>query len=293
MSTKRRARWPVAALLPALLLAATACGAPSAPSATGSGSVPAPGSKGEVVIGVGTTIQDSGLLDPLVADFEVRSGYRARAVAQGTSAILTLARKGDVDVAFVHEPELEKAFMAEGKGRSRDLVMYNDFILVGPPADAARTKGRTIDDAFRAIAAAGATFISRGDKSGTDLNEKAIWRRVGVTPAAPWYVESGVGQYQSLVVASERKGYMLVDRGTFFGRRAALQLEVDVEPQPILPNIYHVITVAGAKGVAGADAFAAYLLGSDGQALIGAFGKDTFGVRIFTPAAGKSEDSLR
>ena len=274
-------------------LLAAACGAtaPSSGASTGASS-PAAGSRGEVVVGVGTTIQDSGLLDPLVADFERRSGYRVRATAQGTAAILSLARKGDVDVAFVHEPELEKAFMAEGKGTERDLVMYNDFILVGPPADPARTKGVTIDEAFRRIAAAGATFVSRGDKSGTDVNEKAIWRRVAITPAAPWYLESGVGQYQSLVVASERRAYMLVDRGTFFGRRSTLQLDVEIEPQPLIPNIYHVITVAGAKSQNGAAAFAVYLTGPAGQALIGSFGKVAFGLAIFKPAAGQNEDSL-
>jgi tungstate transport system substrate-binding protein len=284
------------ALSVVIALAVTACGAaPGAPSGSanaGGASFPAPGSNGDVVIGVGTTVQDSGLLDPLVADFERRSGYRARATAQGTSAILNLARKGDVDVAFVHEPDLEKAFMAEGKGVRRDLVMYNDFILVGPPADPAKAKGKPIDDAFRAIAAAGAPFVSRGDKSGTDLNEKAIWKRIGITPAASWYLESGVGQYQSLVVASERRAYMLVDRGTFFGRRSTLQLDVVVEPQPIIPNVYHVITVAGAKDAAGANAFADYLIGADGQALLRSFGTDRFGVALFRPAAGQNEDSL-
>ena len=216
-----------------------------------------------------------------------------RTAVQGTGAILNLARRADVDVAFVHEPEQEAAFMSEGKGGRRELVMYNDFILVGPPADAARTKGRSIEDAFRAIATAGATFISRGDRSGTDATEKAIWKRSGVTPAAPWYVESGVGQFQSLVVASERRGYMLVDRGTYFGRRAALQLEVMVEPQPRLLNVYHVITVRGAKNEAGANAFSDYLLGPDGQRLIDGFGRDRFGVPLFFPAAGKDETSLR
>lgn len=257
------------------------------------GQAPVPGPGGDVIVGVGTTIQDSGLLEPLVADFTSRSGYRARTAVQGTGAILGLARRGDVDVALVHEPEQEKAFMAEGKGGRRALVMYNDFVLVGPPDDGARTSGRSIEDAFRAIAAARATFISRDDRSGTDVTEKALWKRIGLTPSGPWYVGSGVGQYQSLVVASERRGYMLVDRGTFFGRHTALQLEIMVQPQPILPNLYHVITVRGAKGEAGANAFADYVLGADGQRLIDAFGRDRFGVPLFFPAAGKDEASLR
>jgi tungstate transport system substrate-binding protein len=254
---------------------------------------PPQGTRGDLVVGMGTTIQDSGLLDPLVADFTARSGIRVRTTVQGTGAILDLARRGDVDAALVHEPEQERAFMAEGKGGRRHLVMYNGFILVGPPADPARARGGSIEDAFRAIAAARMTFVSRGDRSGTDVTEKGLWRRAGITPAAPWYVESGVGQFGSLQVASERRAYMLVDRGTFFGRRAALQLDVLVEPRPPIANLYHVITVRGARNEAAANAFADHLLGADGQRLIEAFGRDRFGTSLFSPAAGRDEASFR
>ncbi|MGI8878526.1 MAG: substrate-binding domain-containing protein [Candidatus Limnocylindria bacterium] len=253
-------------------------------------------SDGPVRLGVTTTVQDSGLLDALVADFERRSGRKVRASVQGTGAVLSLARRGDVDVVLVHEPAQELEFMRDGYGAQRVLVMYNDFVLVGPPGDPARVKGRTIVDAFRAIAESGATFISRGDRSGTDVTEKSIWARVGLRTRPPWYVESGVGQGQSLVVASERRGYMITDRGTFVGRSATLDLVIVVEPLPRLPNVYHSITLDPTKVPAAdrvaADSFVAYLLSPGGQQLIGGFGRDRFGTPLFIPAAGLAEGSL-
>lgn len=232
-----------------------------------------------------------------MADFQSRSGRRVRASVQGTGAALNLARRGEADALFVHEPVQEGAFMAEGYGVRRALVMYNDFVLAGPPSDPAKVKGKTIAEALRAIAAARATFISRGDRSGTDVTERALWPRAGVEPRAPWYVESGVGQGQSLVVASERRAYILTDRGTLFGRRANLALEVLVEPEPRLLNLYHAITVDPAKvpgtNVAGANAWVDYVLSPDGQRLIGSFGRDRYGAALFFPAAGKDERSLR
>ncbi len=293
----------VAAALLSVMLVAT-CGAASpaaalAPSTAGPSApaaVPVPG-RPDVSIGVTTTFQDSGLQDALVPDFEHRTGYRAKVTAQGTGAVLALAAKGDVDAILVHEPRQELAFMGTGSGARRDLVMYNDFILVGPPGDPAGTKGRTIEDAFRAIAAAKAPFVSRGDRSGTDVAEKAIWSRIGLAPGAPWYLESGTGQGQALVVASEKKAYLIADRGTFFGRKAVLALDVMVEPQPRLLNLYHVITIDPARfprtNSAGGTAFARYLLSPEGQDLIGSFGRDRFGASLFLPAAGKDEGALR
>lgn len=248
-------------------------------------------------LGASTTIQDSALLDALVADFERRSGRRVRATVQGTGAILNVARKGDVDVVFVHEPVQELAFMSEGFGRRRELVMYNDFVLVGPPSDPAGTRGRTIADAYRAIGAAGATFITRGDRSGTDVMERSLWTRAGVTPERPWYVESGVGQAQSLVVASERRAYTLTDRGTFLSVKASLALEMMVEPRPRLLNLYHAIAVDPVKAPnadrGAADAWIDYLVSADAQRLIGDFGRERFGAPLFEPAAGKDERELR
>lgn len=246
-----------------------------------------------VRLGATTTVQDSGLLDALVADFGRRTGRTVRASVQGTGAILGLARKGDVDLVLVHEPAQEMELMREGYGARRLIVMYNDFVLVGPPGDPAAVRGRSIEDAFRAISGSGAAFISRGDRSGTDLAEKAIWARAGLRPRAPWYVESGVGQGQSLVVASERRAYMLTDRGTFLVSSARLDLAILVEPRPPLPNVYHAITLdplrVPAADRAAADAFVGYLVSAEGQKLIGSFGRERFGAPLFIPAAGRNE----
>ncbi len=251
--------------------------------------------RADLIVGATTTVQDSGLLDALVPDFERRTGYRVRTSIGATNATLALASKGDVDVVLVHEPAQELDFVQSGFAKRRLLVMYNDFILVGPPTDPARIKGRSLDDAFRAIAAVGATFISRSDRSGTDVAEKNTWTRLGIRPA-PWYVETGVGQGQSLIIASERRAYILTDRGTFFGRKNTLALDVLVEPSPRLPNIYHVITLDPARlprvNAAGGDAWAEYLVSSPGQRLIQEFGQATFGVELFFPAAGQDEARL-
>lgn len=247
-------------------------------------------------LGATTTLQDSGLLDALVADFERRTGRKVRASVQGTAAVLGLARKGDVDLVFVHEPAQERELMREGYGDRRELVMYNDFVLVGPTADHAGVRGRPIEDAFRSIAASGATFISRGDRSGTDIAEKSIWAGAGLRPQGPWYLESGVGQGQSLVVASERRAYMVTDRGTFVGLSARLDLAILVEPRPRLLNTYHVLTLDPARvpaaDRAAAASFVAYLVSVEGQELIGAFGRERYGAPLFTPAAGRDERSL-
>lgn len=255
------------------------------------------GGAAEVRLGTTTTIQDSGLLDELVAGFERATGRRVRATVQGTGAILTLARSGSVDVVLVHEPGQERAFVADGFGERRTLVMYNDFVLVGPPADPAGARGKPTLDAFRAIAASRSTFISRGDRSGTDVMERSIWPRAGVTPTAPWYVESGVGQAQSLIVASERRGYMLVDRGTLLSQGSRLELEILVEPEPPLRNLYHAIAVVPAKAP-GADPEAAralieYLTSAAAQELIGSFGRERFGAPLFVPAAGRDANEVR
>lgn len=270
----------------AIVVVVGACG--------GSPSVTRP-ARPDVVVGATTTIQDSGLLDALVPDFERRTGYRVRTSIGGTNATLTLAAKGDVDVVLVHEPEQELAFMQHGFGKIRLLVMYNDFILVGPAADPAGTKGRPLDQAFRAIASVGATFITRSDGSGTDVAEKSVWSRIGITPGA-WYVQTGVGQGQSLIVASERRGYILTDRGTFLGRSGALALDVLVEPSPRVPNIYHVITLDPSRfprlNAAGGEAWADYLVSPAGQRLIGEFRGATLGAQLFVPAAGQDEARL-
>lgn len=250
-----------------------------------------------VLLATTTSFQDSGLLDVLVTDFERRTGYRVKASAVGTGQALAMGERGDADVLFVHSPKLEEEFMAKGLGERRLLVMHNDFVLVGPPEDPARVRGLTTFEAFRAIAAARATFISRGDKSGTDVLERDLWRQAGITPGRPWYLEAGTGMGQTLVIASEKAGYTLSDRGTFLARRDPLRLAILVEKDPPLINLYHVITVNPRRfprvNAAGASAFADHLVSAEAQRLIGAFGLDRFGQPLFFPDAGKRAEEVK
>jgi tungstate transport system substrate-binding protein len=269
----------------------TGCGG-AVPSATTS-SAPRP----DILLATTTSTQDSGLLDALIPDFEKRTGYRVRTSAVGTGAALAIGAKGDADVVLVHAPPAELDFMAQGNGDRRLLVMHNDFIVVGPPADPARIKGKSALDALKTIAGAHAAFISRGDGSGTDILEKSLWKQAGIAPARPWYVESGTGMGQSLTVASEKKAYVVTDRGTFLARRGDLALEILVEKDPPLINLYHVITVNRAKfprvNREGADAFAGYLVSPPAQEIIRVFGMDKFGQPLFFPDAGKRDEDVR
>ena len=251
----------------------------------------------DVLLATTTSFQDSGLLDVVAADFEKRTGYHLRSTAVGTGAALAIGARGDADVVFVHAPDEELKFMADGNGARRVLVMNNDFVLVGPPSDPARIKGRDAITAFKTIASGRATFISRGDNSGTDIFEKGLWKRAGITPSGSWYVQAATGMGQTLQIASEKDAYTLSDRGTFLARRSGLRLEILVQRDPPLINIYHVITVDPKKfpkvNVAGANAFADYLVSPETQRLIGAFGVDKYGEQLFTPDAGKNESELK
>ncbi len=284
------------------IVVAGACGGGASVGQAGSSAQPvatpsAIPARPDLLLATTTSTQDSGLLDVLVPDFEKNTGYKVKTTAVGTGAALALGAKGDADVLLVHAPGSELAYMSQGNGDERVLVMHNDFLLVGPANDPASAKGKPIVDALKAVAASRAPFISRGDNSGTDLLEKALFTKAGVTPVAPWYVESGTGMGQSLTVASEKKAYIITDRATYLARRSSLALEIMVGGDLDLLNVYHVITVNAAKfprvNRRGAEAFASYLVSPGAQSLIGAFGKDRFGQALFFGDAGKNEADLK
>ncbi|MDO8506553.1 MAG: substrate-binding domain-containing protein, partial [Candidatus Limnocylindria bacterium] len=228
--------------------------------------------------------------------FEQRTGYHLRPSALGTGAALAIGARGDADVVFVHAVDEEQRFMAAGNGDRRLLVMHNDFVIVGPASDPAHLRGKDAFTAFRTIAETRSTFISRGDNSGTNIFELALWKKANITPAGAWYVQAGTGMGQTLQIASEKRGYTLADRGTFLVRRAGLELAIVVERDPPLLNPYHVITVSPKKfpgvNAAGASAFADYLVSPETQRLIAAFGKDKYGEGLFFPDAGKDDRDL-
>jgi tungstate transport system substrate-binding protein len=254
----------------------------------------APGPTNRILIlATATSAQDSGLLDVLVPLFEQQTGYRVKTIAVGTGAALRMAREGNADVLLVHAPSAEEELMKQGWGRDRFPVMCNDFVVVGPAADPAGIRGMpTAVEAFRRIAAAGAFFVSRGDDSGTHQTERQVWAMASIAPEREnWYLESGQGMGATLAIASEKNAYTLTDRSTYIVSRRNLRLEILVEGDPLLVNIYHVITVNPEKwpGVnyEGALAFAQFLIHPTTQQLIGQFGADRFGQPLFRAAGDR------
>jgi tungstate transport system substrate-binding protein len=243
-----------------------------------------------VILATTTSTQDTGLLDVLVPAFERATGYAVKPIAVGTGAALAMGEKGDADVLLVHAPKAEEQYMADGRGLERDLVMHNFFIVVGPATDPARIEGvASAAEAFKEIAAAGAPFVSRADDSGTNKKELELWAAAGVTPQGAWYVKSGSGMADTLHIASQKAAYTLTDDGTYLSQRSTLELVPEVEDAKDLRNVYHVIVVkpiAGRVGnLAGAQAFARYVISPEGQQLIAAFGRERFGRPLFTADA--------
>jgi tungstate transport system substrate-binding protein len=176
--------------------------------------------------------------------------------------------------------------------------MHNDFVIVGPPADSAKIKGiKSASETFKKMAASNALFLSRGDNSGTHAKEKAIWKAAGIDPEKEkWYQQTGLGMGQTLSVAAEKKGYTLADRGTYLALKKNLGLDILVEGDAILLNIYHVIEVNPAKwpklNAAGGKAFADFMVSKETQEIIKTFGVEKFGSPLFFPDAGKKEEEL-
>jgi tungstate transport system substrate-binding protein len=247
-----------------------------------------------ITLATTTSTRDTGLLDALLPLFRERTGIEVKPVAVGSGQALELARRGDADVLLVHDPVGEEKFMAEGHGALRRAVMHNDFVLVGPKDDAAAIKGiGSINAAFVRIAQRKATFVSRGDESGTHAKEKAVWRESGIEPADDWYVRAGDGMAAVLRMADEKRAYTLTDRGTFLAqRKKGLDLIVLCEGDPLLVNSYSVIVVSPDKHPhvreQAARKFADFLLSPEGQKVIVDFGKKEFGEPLFfLEAAGK------
>jgi tungstate transport system substrate-binding protein len=251
-----------------------------------------------VILATTTSTQDSGLLDVLLPIFEKKTGYFVKTIAVGSGQAMAMGAKGEADVLLVHSPAAEKKFMADGNGVERRLVMHNDYIILGPPADPARIKGmKKAFEAFKKIAAAGSIFMSRGDNSGTHAKEKDIWKAAGVTyEGEKWYQQTGLGMGQTLAVAAEKKTYTLADRGTYLALQKRLGLDILVEGDGILLNIYHVIEVNPKKwpkaNFAGGKAFADFMVSKETQDIIKTFGVNKYGSPLFFPDAGKKEEAL-
>ncbi|HXT56302.1 MAG TPA: substrate-binding domain-containing protein [Candidatus Eisenbacteria bacterium] len=250
-----------------------------------------------IILSTTTSTEDSGLLDVLVPLFEKQTGYSVKTVSVGTGQALALAAKGDADVVLVHAPDLEKKYVAEGKLLNRRLVMYNDFVIIGPKDDRAKVRSiKSAASALRAIAQAKANFVSRGDNSGTHLLEKSLWKAAGIEPKGGWYIETGQGMDATLGVANERSAYTITDRGTYLAYGKRISLPVLVEADRALLNIYSVMEVNPANGPRinseGGKAFADFMIAPQTQNVIRTFGVEKFGQSLFVPVAGKKEEEL-
>lgn len=253
--------------------------------------------KQNVILSTTTSTQDSGLLEELVPLFEKQGGYSVKTISVGTGQALALGAKGDADVVLVHAPSLQKKYVADGKLRNRRLVMYNDFVIIGPKDDPAKIRSiKSATAALQAIAGAKANFVSRGDKSGTHTLERALWKTAGIEPKGSWYIEAGQGMGATLGIANERNAYTISDRGTYLAFKKRVTLPIWLEGDRGLLNIYSVLEVNPANGPrvnsAGGKAFADFMVAPETQKVIRTFGEKKFGQPLFVPVAGKKEDEL-
>ena len=223
-----------------------------------------------------TSTENSGLLAVLLPPFEKRYGCKVDVVAVGTGKALKLGEAGDVDVVFVHARALEDKFVAAGYGIDRRDVMYNDFVVLGPPDDPAGAgKTGSAPDAFRAIAAREIPFVSRGDESGTQQKEKEIWAAAGIAPKGGWYIEAGQGMGEVITMATQKRGYTLSDRGTYIAFRKKTDLVVVRQGDKNLWNPYGIIAVNPKRHphvkYALATKLIEFVTGPEGRALIAGY----------------------
>jgi tungstate transport system substrate-binding protein len=245
-----------------------------------------------IILASTTSVEASGLLAHILPQFTAKTGITVNVVAQGTGKAIDTARRGDADLLLVHDPEAEQHFMDEGQGSTRRQIAWNDFVIVGPSADPAHVHGgHDSVAALKAIAAAQAPFVSRGDRSGTNAAELRLWKAGGFTPnvlkTEKWYRDIGGGMGQALNAASAMNAYTLSDRGTWLSFNNKASLVIVIEGDARLINRYDVIELnpqkhAGAK-LAEAKIFADWLVSPEGQQAIGAY--QINGEKLFNPSA--------
>ena len=245
----------------------------------------------EIICSSTTSTDNSGLFDYILPMFEKQTGIKVKVVARGTGAAIEMGKRGDADVAFVHAKEQELKAVEEGYFINRHDVMFNDFVIIGPSDDSAKIKGiKSAVEAFKKIAAS-APFVSRGDKSGTNTKELAIWEKGGIdTKGQKWYLEAGQGMEKTQRIANEKRAYTLTDRGTWLATKDKDRLEmlIVLEGDPILFNQYGVMAVNPAKypqvKYKEAMEFVNWLISKEGQQAIASF-KDKNGNPLFIPNA--------
>jgi len=248
-----------------------------------------------------TSVQESGLLDSLLPGFTRASGHPVRVIAVGSGAAIEMARRGDADVVIAHSPEAEEALVREGIAKSRTSFMENHFVIVGPKEDpAGLAKAESPEAAIALIFRARAPFVSRADQSGTHAREQALMKAAGLDSKDSWpgRVETGSGMGPSLLVAGEKRAYILADIGTFLAFRDRVELIVLSRPAPSLRNVYSILQLDPARWShpienEAAAALERYLLSPDVQQQIGRFGLDLFGEPLFVPLFSSSRPSAK
>ena len=298
-------------LVLAMLVACAAPAAPAEPTAAPAQEAapteaPAEATAAKLILATTTSTADSGLLDAILPDFEQKFNADVDVVAVGTGQALEIGSKGDADVVLVHSRKGEDQFVADGHAKERFDVMFNDFIIVGPADDPAGINGVPMaKDAFKAIADAEAPFASRGDNSGTNTKELAIWASIPFTPTAEmaWYNSLGQGMGDTLTFANEQQAYTLTDRGTYLAMRDNLpNLAILVggenlaeNQDKVLLNPYGVLAVNPEKhpnvNAALAAQFVEWLTSVEVQQLIGEYGVETFGQPLFYPNSAQWQAS--
>jgi tungstate transport system substrate-binding protein len=244
--------------------------------------------KTDLILATTTSTQDSGLLDVLKPDFEEKNNYNLKIIAVGTGQALEMGTRGEADVLLVHAPAAEEEIVKSGDAINRQKVMYNDFIIVGPAEDPAKVKGLTVPETLKKIIDSKASFVSRGDDSGTHKKELELWKKSSLDPKSlgDAYMEAGQGMGATLQIASEKKAYTLTDRATFLAQKKNMpDTEILVEGDESLLNIYHVMQVNEEKhekvNAEGAKAFVDYMTSEETKKIIKEFGTDEYGEPLF------------
>ncbi len=239
-----------------------------------------------------TSTRDSGLLDHIIGNFESETGITVKVIAVGTGKALQMGRDGEADCLLVHAKTSEEKFVAEGYGTERHDVMYNDFIIVGPPSDEASVKTKSpnnVVEGLKIIKLSNSKFISRGDDSGTHKKEIILWKTAGVIPEGKSYYSVGKGMGDVLVMASELQAYTMTDRATYLFTKDKLELDIVIEKDDILFNQYGVIPVNpeinNQINSKAAKLFVSWLLSKETQNKIGKYGLEKFGMPLFTANA--------
>ncbi|MDQ7779486.1 MAG: substrate-binding domain-containing protein [Planctomycetota bacterium] len=280
-------RFALLALLVSTLVVVAACDNAQPPAKVTPGETPVPKTAETIILATTTSVNDTGLLDVLLAEFTKKTGIQVKPIAVGSGEAMKMGERGDADLLLVHSPRAEQELIDKGFGLNRTPFMRNYFLVAGPADDPAKIAEATeAREAFKKIVDAKAMFVSRSDNSGTHKKELELWKAAGLEPkGAEWYIEAGTGMAETLRIANEKDGYVLADSATYASQKDKLQLAVLYKGAKALDNIYSVLRLNPAKfpkmKTAASSKLADYILSDEGRMIIADFGKDKYGEPLF------------